>query len=90
MKIRIPGVYHKAVPLCGGGVTDCWYHRKTGQRIPHHPLTPEFMTMKRDLDAGRVKPSVPARSVAALITDFRGSSEYAGLAKGTRLSTTVT
>jgi integrase len=84
MKIRIPGVYHKAVPLSGGGVTDCWYHRKTGKRIPHHPLTPEFMAMKRDLDAGLVRPTVAARSVAALIAEFRGSAEYAGLAAGTR------
>jgi integrase len=84
MKINIPGVYHKAVPLSGGGVTHCWYHRKTGTRIPHHPLTPEFMAMKLDLDAGRVKPTVASRSVAALIKDFRGSAEYNGLAKGTR------
>jgi integrase len=84
MKIRVPGVYHKAVPLSSGGVTHCWYHRKTGTRIPHDPLTPEFMAMKRDLDAGKIKPTVATGSVAALIKDFRSSAEYARLAAGTR------
>jgi hypothetical protein len=67
MKIRIRGVCCKAVPLSGERGHPLLVSSQDGTRIPHDPLTPEFMAIKRNLDAGKIKPTVATGSVAALI-----------------------
>src|SRR5215469_407737 len=60
-----------------------YYHRKTGDRLPGQPGSPEFMAA---LDALNRKQELTARpgTLGALIQRYRGSPDFTDLAPNTR------
>ena len=84
MKIRVPGVKRTAAR---SGVV-YYYHRATGTRITEPAGTSAFLARVEQLDrqaagAGPGTPVAPG-TLGALITAYRGSTEFRGLAPRTR------
>src|SRR5216684_8294860 len=76
--IRIKGV--KVVRSKG---RTYYYHRRTMTRLPDEVGTTEFMDALRNLDIGEEVKARPG-TLGALITAYRSSPEFTGLADRTR------
>jgi len=60
-----------------------YYHRKTLTRLPGEPGTTEFMDALRNLDVGEKEKAKPG-TLSSLVTAYRSSPEFTGLADRTR------
>lgn len=81
-RVRLKGLNSIRKRLADGSTVTYWYAWKGGPRLPGSPGSPEFLAAFNAAHAERKKPS--GENLRALVSLYRASPEFTGLADATR------
>jgi integrase len=82
MRVQLKGIHTVKMRLADGSVAVYRYAWRGGPRIQGEPRSPEFVRAFTDAHAARKRP--PQGCLFTLISEFKSSAEYLGLAPSTR------